>query len=232
MGDWLGPAETEALWLSLRVAAVATLVSVPLGVGVAWVIVRSRLPGRGILNAIVHVPLVLPPVVVGYVLLLAFGRRGWIGGWLHDTLGIEIAFTWVGAAVAAGVLAFPLLVRAVRLSLEAVDGRLEQAARTLGAGRADAFRSVTLPLMLPGIVTGSILAFARCLGEFGATVTFVGNIPGETQTLPLLLFQYANQPDREDAALRIVIVSLVVAFAALFASELLARRVARRIGQR
>ena len=230
MGDWLTPAETAALWLSLQVSAVATLVSLPLGVGVAWVIVRSRLPGRSILNAIVHVPLIMPPVVVGYLLLLAFGRRGWIGAWLDETFGIQVAFTWVGAAVASAIVAFPLLVRAVRLSLEAVDGKLEQAARTLGAGRADVFRSVTLPLILPGIVTGAILAFARCIGEFGATITFVGNIPGETQTLPLLLYQFANQPGEEDAAVRIVVISLVVAFAALFASEALARRVARRIG--
>jgi len=231
MSGWLTPAEAEALWLSLKVSAVATLVSLPLGVGVAWVIVRSRLPGRGLINAIVHVPLIIPPVVVGYLLLVAFGRRGWLGAWLDSTFGIEVAFTWVGAAIAAAIIAFPLLVRAVRLSLETVDRRLEQAARTLGASRADVFRSITLPMILPGIVTGAILAFARCIGEFGATITFVGSIPGETQTLPLLLYQFANQPGQEDAAARIIVISLVVAFAALFASEILARRVARRIGQ-
>lgn len=231
MMDWLTPAEAEALWLSLKISVVATLVSLPLGVAVAWIIVRSRLPGRGILNAIVHVPLVMPPVVVGYLLLISFGRRGWLGGWLYETFGIEVAFTWVGAAIAAAIVGFPLLVRAVRLSLETVDRRLEQAARTLGASRPDVFRSVTLPLILPGIVTGSILSFARCLGEFGATITFVGSIPGETQTLPLLLYQFANQPGQQDAAARIVVISLAVAFLALFASEYLARRVARRIGQ-
>ena len=231
MNDWLTPAESEALWLSVKVSVAATLVSLPLGLGIAWIIVRSRLPGRALLNAVVHVPLIIPPVVVGYLLLLAFSRRGWLGAWLEETLGLEIAFTWVGAAVASGIVAFPLMVRAIRLSLETVDRRLEQAARTLGATRADVFLSVTLPMIMPGVVTGVVLSFARCLGEFGATITFVGNIPGETQTLPLLLYQFASQPGKESEAARIVVISLVVAFAALLASELLARRVSRRIGQ-
>lgn len=231
MNDWLTPAESEALWLSVKVSFVATVFSLPFGLGIAWIIVRSRLPGRALLNAIVHIPLIIPPVVVGYLLLLAFGRRGWLGGWLEQTFGLEVAFTWVGAAVASGIVAFPLMVRAIRLSLETVDRRLEQAARTLGASRTDVFLSVTLPMIMPGVVTGVILSFARCLGEFGATITFVGNIPGETQTLPLLLYQFASQPGKESEAARIVVISLVVAFAALLASEFLARRVSRRIGQ-
>ncbi len=223
----LTPLEWEALGLSLKVALWATLASLPLGVLTAWVLARTRFPGHGLLNGIVHLPLVLPPVVVGYALLVLLGRQGPLGGWLYDSFGITLAFTWKGAAVAAAVMAFPLMVRAMRLSLEAVDAGLEQAARTLGAGPAKVFVTITLPLMLPGILTGTVLAFARALGEFGATITFVSNIPGETRTLPLALYSFTQVPGGEDGALRLAIIAVVVALAALVVSEVLARRVQR-----
>lgn len=225
----LSPAEIEAVSLSLKVALWAVACSLPPGIAVAWVLGRCEFPGKSVLDAIVHVPLVVPPVVVGYVLLMTFGRNGPIGGWLYDTLGLTVAFTWQGAALAAAVMAFPLMVRAIRLSMEAVDQRLEQAARTLGAGPIDVFFSVTLPLTGSGIVVGAILAFARALGEFGATITFVSAIPGETTTLPVALYGLAQIPGNEAAALRLVILSVVIAFAAMFASEIIARRVRRRI---
>jgi len=223
----LTPLEIEALGLSLKVAAWATVASLPLGVFVAWILARHRFPGHGILNGVVHLPLVLPPVVVGYVLLVALGRGGALGGWLYDTFGVSLAFTWKGAAVAAAVMAFPLMVRAMRLSLEAVDPGLEHAARTLGAAPLRVFFTVTLPLMLPGVVTGSVLAFARALGEFGATITFVSNIPGETQTLPLALYSFTQVPGGENSALRLAVLAVIVALVALIASEALARRVRR-----
>ena len=181
------------------------------------------------MDGIIHLPLVLPPVVVGYGLLVLLGRRGVVGGWLHDWLGITLAFTWKGAAVASAVIAFPLMVRAIRLALEGVDRGLEQAARTLGSGPFRTFWSVTLPLMLPGVLTGVILAFARSLSEFGATITFVSNIPGETRTLPIALYALTQVPGGDEAALRLCIISVVVAFAALLASEFLARRVQARL---
>lgn len=225
----LSPAELEAVSLSLKVALWAVACSLPPGIAVAWVLGRCEFPGKSVLDAVVHVPLVVPPVVVGYVLLMTFGRNGPVGGWLYDTLGLTVAFTWQGAALAAAVMAFPLMVRAIRLSMEAVDQRLEQAARTLGAGPIDVFFSVTLPLTGSGIVVGAILAFARALGEFGATITFVSAIPGETTTLPVALYGLAQIPGNEAAALRLVILSVVIAFAAMFASEIIARRVRRRI---
>ena len=223
----LTPLEWEALSLSLKVATWATVASLPLGVLVAWVLARRRFPGHGILNGVVHLPLVLPPVVVGYVLLIVLGRGGALGGWLYETFGLSLAFTWKGAAVAAAVMAFPLMVRAMRLSLEAVDPGLEQAARTLGATPLRVFFTVTLPLMLPGVITGSVLAFARALGEFGATITFVSNIPGETRTLPLALYNFTQVPGGENSALRLAVLAVIVALIALIASEALARRVRR-----
>jgi len=224
------PLEVEAALLSLRVAGVAVLTSLPLGIFVAWLLARRTFPGKVLLDGLVHLPLVLPPVVVGYLLLVLFGRRGPVGAWLDQAFGITIAFTWKGAALVAAVMAFPLMVRAIRLSLEAVDRRLEAAARTLGASPAWVFLTVTVPLMAPGILTGTILAFARSLGEFGATITFVSNIPGETRTLPLALFTLTQTPGGDAGALRLVVISAVLALAALIASELLARRIARRIG--
>ena len=220
--------ENEAVILSLRVAFWAVLWSLPLGIFTAWLLARRDFFGKTLVNGLVHLPLIVPPVVVGYLLLIMLGRRGVLGGWLHDWFGITIAFTWKGAAVAAAVMAFPLMVRAIRLSMDEVDRRLEQAARTLGAGPFRVFFTVTLPLTLPGILTGTILAFARSLGEFGATITFVSNIPGETRTLPLALYTLTQSPGGEAGALRLVVVAVVLALAALMVSEVLARRLARR----
>lgn len=223
--------ELEAIRLSLRVALWSVAASLPLGLLVAWLLARCRFPGRLLLDGLVHLPLVVPPVVVGYVLLLLFGRQGPIGGLLHDVFGITLIFTWRGAALAAAVMAFPLMVRAMRLSLEAVDRRLEAAARTLGAGPFDAFATVTLPLMAPGVLVGAVLAFARSLGEFGATITFVANIPGETRTLPMTIYTLTQTPGGDAAALRLCLISVALALVALAASEVLARRLARRIGR-
>ncbi len=223
----LSATETEAIGLSLKVALWAVLISVPLGVFAAWVFARRRFYGHALLNAIIHLPLVLPPVVLGYLLLVLLGRQGLLGAFLFDIFGVTVAFTWKGAAIASGVMAFPLLVRAIRLSYENVDERLEAAARTLGAGRIKVFRTITLPLIAPGILAGAILAFARSLGEFGATLTFVSNIPGETRTLPLAIFSEVQSPGGEDAAIRLVVISATIALAALIASEYLARRLGR-----
>jgi molybdate transport system permease protein len=223
------PVETEALLLSLRVALWAMVWSLPVGIAAAWLLARRTFPGKAALDALIHLPLVVPPVVVGYVLLVTLGRNGVVGAWLYQAFGITIAFTWKGAAVAAAVMAFPLVVRAIRLSIEAVDQRLEAAARTLGASPLNAFFTVTLPLSAPGILAGAILGFARSLGEFGATITFVSNIPGETRTLPIALYGFTQTPDGEAAALRLVIISVILAFGALGASEILARRVRARI---
>ncbi|HYE52326.1 MAG TPA: molybdate ABC transporter permease subunit [Azospirillaceae bacterium] len=228
--ELLTPAEREALELSLRVACWSVLASLPPGIAAAWLLARARFPGRVLLDGLVHLPLVVPPVVIGYMLLVLLGRRGPLGAWLYETLGISLSFSWQGAAVASAVMAFPLLVRAVRLSLEGIDRRLEAAARTLGAGPVRTFATVTLPLMAPGILAGAILAFARSLGEFGATITFVSNIPGETRTLPLALYTATQVPGGDAAALRLAGISVAIAVAALVASELLARRVARRVG--
>jgi molybdate transport system permease protein len=190
----------------------------------AWVLARYRFPGKWLLDGLIHLPLVLPPVVIGYLLLVLLGKKGAIGKILYDVLGIQLAFTWKGAAVAAAVMAFPLLVRAVRLSIEAVDRGLEDAARTLGAGKLRVFFTITLPLVTPGIITGTILAFARSLGEFGATITFVSNIPGKTQTLPLALYSLTQVPNGEAGALRLCVVALVVALAAMIFAEWMSKR--------
>jgi molybdate transport system permease protein len=221
--------ELEAVRLSLRVAFWSVTGSLPFGILVAWLLARRRFPGKALLDGIVHLPLVVPPVVIGFLLLVLFGRRGPIGGWLYENLGITIIFTWQGAALAAAVVGFPLMVRAMRLSLEAVDRRVEAAARTLGAGPFDVFFTITLPLMAPGILVGAILAFARGLGEFGATITFVSNIPGQTRTIPMAIYTYTQTPDGDIPALRLCVVSVLLALAALIASELLARRVNARI---
>lgn len=222
----LTPLEWEAFKLSLWVAGWAVTASLPLGIFTAWVLSRCRFPGKGVLDGVIHLPLVLPPVVTGYLLLILFGRKGIIGSFLYDTLGITIAFTWKGAALASAVMAFPLLVRAVRLSIDAVDQGLEDAARTLGAGRLRVFFTVTLPLVVPGIITGIILAFAKSLGEFGATITFVSNIQGETQTLPLALYSLTQVPNGEGGALRLCVIAVILAMAALLISEWMSRRFA------
>ena len=222
--------EREALTLSLKVAFWSVLVSLPCGIATAWLLARTRFYGRTLLDGLVHLPLVVPPVVVGYLLLVLLGRRGPLGAWLHDAFGVTVAFTWQGAALAAAVMAFPLMVRAIRLSLEAVDRRLEAAARTLGAGPPGVFLTVTLPLMAPGILAGMVLAFARSLGEFGATITFVSNIPGETRTLPLALYSLSQSPGGEAGALRLTLIAVALSLVALLGSELLARTIKRRMG--
>ena len=221
--------EISALELSLRVALVSVVGSLPFGFAAAWLLARCKFPGKSLADGLIHLPLVLPPVVVGYALLVLFGRRGAIGAWLYDSFGIVLAFDWKGAALASAVMAFPLMVRAIRLSLEAVDRRLEAAARTLGAGRMRVFVTVTIPLTAPGLLTGAILAFARSVGEFGATITFVSNIPEATQTLPLALYSLVQQPGGEAAAGRLTAIAVVVSLLALLVSEMLARRIARRI---
>ncbi|MGR3496178.1 molybdate ABC transporter permease subunit [Citreimonas sp.] len=227
MVDWLSPAEWDAVRLSLRVAFWATLVSLPLGIFVAHALARWRFPGRELLNVTVHLPLIMPPVVTGYLLLLAFGARGPVGGVLEAWFGMTFAFRWTGAALASGVMAFPFMVRAVRLSIEAVDPRLEQAAGTLGASRPWVFLTVTLPLILPGIIAGTVLSFAKAMGEFGATITFVSNIPGQTQTIPLAINLLLETPGGEVRAARLAALSIAIAAAALVLSELVSRRVAR-----
>ncbi|MBN9603662.1 MAG: molybdate ABC transporter permease subunit [Afipia felis] len=223
------PDEWTAIELSLRVAVVATLVSTPIGIAVAWLLARRDFWGKALLDAVIHLPLVLPPVVTGYLLLLSFGRKGPIGGFLDHYLGIVFSFRWTGAALACGVMSFPLLVRPMRLSIEAIDRKLEQAAGTLGATPWQVFLTVTLPLALPGIVAGMIMGFAKALGEFGATITFVSNIPGETQTISSAIYSLIQTPDGDMPALRLVIISAVMAIGALVASEFFARRALRRV---
>lgn len=229
MTGWLGPEEWQAVALSLKVSLWATAISLPFGILIAYALARWNFCGRQLLNGLVHLPLILPPVVTGYLLLLTFGRKGPIGGWLEQTFGLVLAFRWTGAVVAASIMAFPLMVRAIRLAIEAVDPRLEQAAQTLGASRGWVFATVTLPLILPGLIAGALLAFAKAMGEFGATITFVSNIPGQTQTLPSAIYTFLQVPGGETPALRLVLVSVAVAMAALLASEVLARRAARRV---
>jgi molybdate transport system permease protein len=221
----LTPEEWIAVRLSLKVATVASLTSLPLAIAAAYALARGRFPGRAVLDGFLHLPLVLPPVVTGYVLLLTFGRRGPVGSALESCCGIVFSFRWTGAALAAAVMAFPLMVRAIRLSIEAIDIRLEQAASTLGANRAFVFMTVTLPLALPGVVAGLILAFAKALGEFGATITFVSAIPGETQTVSAAIYAYTQVPGGEAGALRLSVVAISIALLAVIASELLTRRV-------
>jgi molybdate transport system permease protein len=225
----ISPIEWMAIRLSLRVALVATLVATPLGIGVAWLLARRKFWGKSILEAAVFLPLVLPPVVTGYLLLLSFGRRGLVGAWLADHLGIVFSFRWTGAALACGVMSFPLLVQPIRLSFEAIDRRLEQAAGTLGAAPWRVFMTVTLPLALPGVLAGMVLGFAKAIGEFGATITFVSNIPGETQTIASAIHSLTQVPDGDPAALRLVVVSVIIATCALVCSGWFARRATIRL---
>ena len=224
MAAWFSPAELTAIALSVKVATVAALASLPFGVAMAWLLARRRFPGKALLDALVHLPLVLPPVVMGYALLVLLGTRGPLGAWLHDTLGITLAFRWTGAALACAVMGFPLMVRAIRLSIENVDRRLEQAAATLGAAPWRVFLTVTLPLAWPGLVAGAALAFAKALGEFGATITFVSAIPGETQTLSSAIYGLLQVPGAEAGIWRLAAVSLLISLGALLLSEWLVRR--------
>jgi molybdate transport system permease protein len=224
----LTPDEWIAIHLSIRIAVVATVVALPFGIAVAWVLARKDFWGKSLFDGIVHLPLVLPPVVTGYLLLISFGRRGPIGAFLADNFGIVFSFRWTGAALACGVMAFPLLVRAIRLSFEAIDRRLEDAAGTLGASPFRTFLTVTLPLALPGVIAGMVLCFAKALGEFGATITFVSNIPGETQTLSAAIYTLTQVPGGDAAAFRLVVVAIVISLAALVVSEWFARRAGMR----
>jgi molybdate transport system permease protein len=228
---WLSPGESEALRLSLSVATRSVAFSLPPAILVAWLLTRRRFIGRTLLDAVVHLPLVLPPVAVGYVLLLLFGTRGFIGSWLERVFGIELIFTRNGAALATAVMSFPLMVRAIRISLENIDRGLEEAARTLGAGALDRFATVTMPLLLPGLLAGAITAFSAALGEFGAVITFVSNIPGETRTLPLALYSALQEPGGEYAAARLAVLSLVLGLGGLLLSEWFARRVRHILGR-
>ena len=230
--EWLDltPDEWTAVRLSIKVAIWAMLASLPFGIVTALVLARGRFWGKSVLNGLVHLPLILPPVVTGYLLLLSFGRRGPIGAFLEEHLGIVFSFRWTGAALACAIMGFPLMVRAIRLSIEGVDRRLEAAAGTLGASPVWVFATVTLPLILPGVITGMILSFAKAMGEFGATITFVSNIPGQTQTLPSAIYSFTQVPGGDAGALRLTLISIVIAMAALLASEILARRAARGIG--
>ena len=224
----LTPAEWTAVALSLRIAIVATAFALPLGIAVGWLLARINFLGKSLLDGLVHLPLVLPPVVTGYLLLISFGRKGPIGAFLNEHFGIVFAFRWTGAALACGVMGFPLLVRPIRLAIEAIDRRLEDAAATLGANPILVFVTVTLPLALPGIIAGVVLCFARALGEFGATITFVSNIPGETQTISAAIYSFIQVPGGDAAAARLVLIAIVLALVALIASEWLSRRAAIR----
>jgi molybdate transport system permease protein len=224
----LTPDEWVAIHLSIRIAVVATMVALPFGIAVAWLLARKDFWGKSLLDGIVHLPLVLPPVVTGYLLLISFGRRGPIGAFLDEHFGIVFSFRWTGAVLACGVMAFPLLVRAIRLSFEAIDRRLEDAAGTLGASPLQAFFTVTLPLALPGVIAGMVLCFAKALGEFGATITFVSNIPGETQTISAAIYTLTQVPGGDAAAFRLVVVAIIISLAALIASEWFARRAGLR----
>ncbi|PUB16281.1 molybdate ABC transporter permease subunit [Yoonia sediminilitoris] len=231
MIDQLGPAEWAAIRLSLRVALVATICALPVAIAVAYLLARKSFPGRQLLNGLVHLPLVLPPVVTGYLLLVLFGRQGALGAVLYDIFGITLAFRWTGAALAAAIMAFPLMVRAIRLAIEAVDQGLEQAAETLGASRWRIWGTITLPLILPGILAGAVLGFAKALGEFGATITFVAAIPGQTQTIPSAIYGLLQVPGGEGAVTGLVVISVVLAMGALLMSEWLAHRMSKRLGR-
>lgn len=229
--DWLALSAEEwtAIRLSLRVSSVAVLVSLPLGILVALALARGRFWGKSLLNGIVHLPLILPPVVTGFILLMLFGRRGPVGSFLDDWFGIVLSFRWTGAALACGVMGFPLMVRSIRLSIEAVDRKLEEAAGTLGASPPWVFLTVTLPLILPGVLAGLILAFAKAMGEFGATITFVSNIPGETQTLSAAIYTFTQVPGGDQGAMRLTLVAIAISMVALLASEVLAQRIGRKV---
>ncbi|MBZ9797922.1 molybdate ABC transporter permease subunit [Mesorhizobium sp. ES1-4] len=225
----LTPDEWNAVRLSIKVATVAMLASLPPGIAIALLLARGKFWGKTLLNGVVHLPLVLPPVVTGYLLLLTFGKRGPAGAFLAEHFGIVFSFRWTGAALACGVMGFPLMVRAIRLSIEAVDRKMEAAAGTLGANPLWVFGTITLPLILPGLIAGAILSFAKAMGEFGATITFVSNIPNETQTLPSAIYTFTQVPGGDEGALRLTLISIVISMAALVASEVLARRVGRRM---
>ncbi|MDQ6433279.1 molybdate ABC transporter permease subunit [Mesorhizobium sp. LHD-90] len=229
--EWLhlSPDEWNAVRLSIKVSTWATVVALPFGIAIAYALARREFWGKSLVNGIVHLPLILPPVVTGYLLLITFGRRGPVGSLLDQYFGIVFSFRWTGAALACGVMAFPLMVRAIRLSIEAVDKKLEAAAGTLGANPLWVFATITLPLIFPGIIAGMVLSFAKAMGEFGATITFVSNIPGETQTLPSAIYTFTQVPGGDLGALRLTLVSIVIAMVALIASEVLARRISRRL---
>jgi molybdate transport system permease protein len=233
LGAWSGfsPQEWTAIWLSLKVATIGSLASLPFGIAMAWLLARRQFPGKLIVNGLVHLPLVMPPVVTGWLLLIGFGQRGIFGRALEACCGIVFSFRWTGAALAAAVMGFPLMVRAIRLSIEAVDTRLEQTAESLGAPAPMVFLTVTLPLALPGILAGLILGFAKAIGEFGATITFVANIPGETQTIATAIYGYTQQPGAETSVVRLTLVAIAIAFGAIIASEILAARVSRRASE-
>ena len=222
--------EWQAVLLSLKVSSLAVVCSLPLGILMAWILVRCRFPGKSLLDSIIHLPLVLPPVVIGYLLLVVMGRRGVVGQWLYDWFGFSFSFSWHGAVLASAVVAFPLMVRAIRQSLEAVDPKLELAARTLGASPWRVFFTITLPLSVPGVIVGVVLAFARSLGEFGATITFVSNIPGETRTIPLAMYTLIETPGAESAAARLCVLAILLSLAALLISDWLAKRSRTRLG--
>jgi molybdate transport system permease protein len=225
----ISAAELDVILLSLKVALWSVVVSLPLAIAAAYLLARHDFPGKSLVDAVIHLPLVLPPVVVGYFLLLLLGRRGPLGAWLEEWFGIVVAFRWTGAAIACAVMGFPLMARAIRLSMETIDPKLEAAAATLGAGRPGVFVTITLPLALPGILTGLMLSFARSLGEFGATITFVSNIPGETETLPLAIYALTQVPGGDAQALRLCMISIILSLAALLVSEALVRRAGRRV---
>lgn len=227
----LSHAEVEALTLSVKVATFCTLLICIPAVAVAWLLAKKAFIGKSLLDGLVHIPLILPPVVPGFLLLILLGSQGLIGKWLHETFGITIAFTWMGAVIASAVMAFPLMVRSTRQAISQVDSKLEIAAQSLGASPIKVFFSVTLPLAIPGMITGLILAFSRSLGEFGATITFVGNIEGETRTLPLAIYSYTQTPDGDFAAMRLVILSVLIAFAAIVFSNYLERKAAKKMGR-
>ena len=231
MTDWITATELEALRLSLKISSIAIICALPLAIATASLLSRSDFPGKTLLDGLVHLPLILPPVVMGYVLLITFGTRAPIGAWLQDTFAFRFIFSWTGAALASAIVTFPFQVRAIRLAMETIDPGLTDAAKTLGAGPLDRFVSITLPLALPGIIAGAITAFAASLGEFGAIITFVSNIPGETRTLPLAIYTAIQTPGGEEAAGRLVILSVLLAFTGLILSELAARRIRRRIKQ-
>jgi molybdate transport system permease protein len=222
--------EWQAVFLSLKVSGLSVVCSLPLGILMAWILVRCHFPGKSLLDSIIHLPLVLPPVVVGYLLLVVMGRRGVVGQWLYDWFGFSFSFSWHGAVLASAVVAFPLMVRAIRQSLEAVDPKLELAARTLGASPWRVFFTITLPLSVPGVIVGVVLAFARSLGEFGATITFVSNIPGETRTIPLAMYTLIETPGAESAAARLCVLAILLSLAALLISDWLAKRSRTRLG--
>ena len=227
--DWLGPNEWKAVVLSIKVSFWATIISLPVGIFVAYALSRWNFRGKQILNGLIHLPLILPPVVTGYLLLLTFGRRGLVGAWLEENLGIVLAFRWTGAALAAAIMAFPLLVRAIRLAIDAVDPKLEEAAETLGASPMRVFFTITLPLIWPGLIAGTVLTFAKAIGEFGATITFVSSIPGETQTIPSAIYAFLQVPNGDSGAFRLTALAVVIAISAVLVSELIANRAQRRV---